>query len=71
MVMQRTLLCGKPIIDAKTACDKMQTSRSAGRKALPQPSWIKVMEVGAITCSVVRFADRKLYMKEIPQDGPG
>ena len=69
VVMQKTLLCGRAVIDAKTACERMQSSRRSGRKALPQPTWSKVMAAGADGSGVVRYAERKLYMKKIPQEG--
>ena len=70
MVMQKTLLCGKPAITSKQACDKIQSRRRGeGRKALSADSWVKVMEAGAQQCTVIKFENKKLLLKEIPDNG--
>ena len=68
VVMQKTLLCGKPKITIKQATERMQSSRQAGKKALPQPAWIKVMEAGLQNCTVAKYEGRHVLLKEIPVD---
>ena len=67
-IMQRTLLCGLPACEAKVVCDKMASPRQDGRKALPQPVWSTIMRAGAQDSNIVWYRDRKLYLRQIPQD---
>ena len=46
-MLKQTLLTGKPKVTRKEACDKMRSSRQAGRKALPKEKWTAVMAASA------------------------
>ena len=46
-MLKQTLLAGKPKVTPKEACDKMRSSRQAGRKALPKEKWTAVMAASA------------------------
>ena len=46
-ILKQTLLTGKPKVSRKEACDKMRSSRQAGRKALPKEKWTAVMAAAA------------------------
>jgi len=46
-ILKQTLLTGKPKVTRKEACDKMRSSRQAGRKALPKEKWTAVMAAAA------------------------
>ena len=59
IVMQKTLLVGKPVITAKMACERMQSSRKDGRNTLGKEAWVLVMQCGLENCSVARFEGGK------------
>lgn len=71
VVMQKTILCGRPVITIKQATECMQSSRQDGKKALPQPMWMKVMQAGLDGCQVAKLDGRNVCVKEIPADIEG
>jgi hypothetical protein len=71
VIMQKTLLCGCPIIKDKQICDKLKSQKSAGRKALPRPVWAKVMTSGLKDCPIAAFRSNQVVMTAIPTDAHG
>lgn len=66
VVMQKTLLCGKPVIPCKQAVETLQSSARDGRKAMPRGVWATVMQKGLEGCAVARYENNNVYLKEIP-----
>ena len=67
-IMQRTLEVGTPVITARTACERMRSTKSGGQKALPlpEPRWSSVMTEGLRGSPVARYENKKIYLAPIP-----
>ena len=61
-IVQRTLLVGTPTISARTACERMRSSK-VGRqaaKSLPEATWIAVMTAALQDSPVARYSNKKV-----------
>ena len=72
MVMKKTLLSGTPTVACGSATMRMKSGKGAGkgRKALPEPNWMAVMETGLKDCPVawLNKAKRTICLKAIPDN---
>ena len=74
-IMQVTLLTGKPKISLVAVCDRIRTSRHNGKKAIPKPQLLKVIEAGLQGSTIAKVVDPKgrgaaVVLKAIPTGGP-
>ena len=71
-VMQRTLLVGMPVIDRRSAAQRITTSRAGGerRKNIDEHRWVSVMKAGLEGSSIAKYdeEDGKVKMAPIPDD---
>ena len=71
-MLKQTLLTGKPKVTRKEACDKMRSSRQAGRKALPKEKWTAVMAAAAGQHpNLLRLEGETLCLQVIPDTSDG
>ena len=71
-ILKQTLLTGKPKVTRKEACDKMRSSRQAGRKALPKEKWTAVMAAAAGQHpNLLRLEGETLCLQFIPGTSDG
>eukprot|EP00959_Pyramimonas_sp_CCMP1952_P083313 1741366-Pyramimonas_sp.AAC.1 len=70
--MQKTLLAGTPVIDRRSAAQRIMTSRAGGerRKTIDAERWARVMKAGLAGCSIAQFDEEgcKVKMTPVPDD---